>query len=325
MSLWDNQIQADKEPLRVLLKRGEFIDENRSGRKVPYKLYYPDIHHDKNDASYEAQPPFPLIFWSHGLGGTRDGAAFIARFVAAHGYILAHIQHDGSDDSLWRDEEGHPWDVIRSKTPVPYGTTRNRYLDVPFAVDELLKLIESDEELSAITDTENMGMSGHSFGALTTQVMAGQTVGDGDVPEHFKEPRFKAGILYSPTPNFRTQLPLPQIYGPIDMPLLHMTGTNDDSPVEGFGYEKRREVYEHAKGAHQHFFVIDGADHMVFNGSRGKLDHYGDIETDKDIIKLISLAWWDAFLKQDTDAMQWLKNKGPESFWSDGKIEHIHK
>lgn len=325
MSIWNNQIKADSEPLRVLIKRGDFIDKNRGDRTVPYKLYYPDIHHNKNDNTLGIKPPFPLIIWSHGLGGTRDGAAFIARFIASHGYVLAHIQHDGSDDSLWRNEEGHPWDVIRRKTPIPYGVTRNRYLDVSFALDEIIKLIKSDETLHHITNTQNIGMSGHSFGALTTQVMAGQVVGDGDVPERFKEPRFKAGILYSPTPNFRTQLPLPQIYGPIDMPLLHMTGTNDDSPVEKFGYEKRREVFDHAEGKNQHFFAIDGADHMVFNGSRGKLDNYDDIETDKDIIKLISLAWWDAFLKGDKAAYDWLHTGGPETLWRDNKVQHRHK
>lgn len=151
-------------------------------------------------------------------------------------------------------------------------------------------------------------MSGHSFGALTTQAMAGQAVGR-ETPEYFTEPRFTAGILYSPVPNFRVALPPEEIYGPISMPLLHMTGTNDVSPVEGFGYDKRVEVWEHAKGPDQHLMIINGADHMVFNGSRGQLPDYPDLETDKDVISITSLAWWDAFLKDDDAAMEWLKGE----------------
>jgi len=245
--------------------------------------------------------------------------------VASYGYVLAHIQHDGTDDSLWRNEPGHPWDAIRRKTPVPYEVTRNRYQDVSFALDNIIKLIQNDDILAPITDTKTLGISGHSFGALTTQVIAGQVVGQGTTPEYFKDDRFKAGILYSPVPNFRSDLAVEDIYGPISIPLLHMTGTNDESPVEGFGHEKRQEVYKHAKGPEQHMFVIEGADHMVFNGSRGKLEDYANIDEDKDIIKLISLAWWDTFLKQDEAAHSWLKNSGAETTWSAQKIEHYYK
>lgn len=325
MSLWADHIDAEHAPLRVLIKRGEFVDHSRSGRVVPYKIYYPDIHHDSSDQSYAEGKPFPLIIWSHGLGGTRDGAAFVARYLAANGYVLAHIQHDGTDDSLWRNEEGHPWDAIRRKTPVPYEVTRNRYLDVGFAVDELKKLVTSDDDLAAITHFDSLGMSGHSFGALTTQAIAGQAMGKGTEAEYFHDERFKAGILYSPVPNFRSDLPIEDIYGPIRMPLLHMTGTRDESPVEGFGFEKRQDVYTHAKGPYQHLFAIEGADHMVFNGSRGKLDDYEGIDFDKDIIKITALAWWEAFLKDDKAAYEWLHNGGPEKWLGDKLALHLHK
>ena len=42
-------------------------------------------------------------------------------------------------------------------------------------------------------------MSGHSFGALTAQVMGGMSFPDSEGNlVSFKEDRFKAGILYSP-------------------------------------------------------------------------------------------------------------------------------
>ncbi len=322
MALWRPDISAESEPMRVLIKRGEFVDPARDGRAIPYKIYYPDAVADGAAAGFAA--PYPLIIWSHGLGGTRDGASFIARYVAAHGYILAHIQHDGTDDSLWRNENGHPWDAIRRKMPVPWEVVKNRYLDVHVALDSLTEMLGNDPAIAPIIDMAQIGMSGHSFGALTTQVMAGQAVGKGANPEFFTDPRFKAGILYSPVPNFRLDIPVEDIYGPIGIPLLHMTGTNDESPVEGFGHDKRIEVWNHANGPEQHLITIAGADHMVFNGSRGQLLDYATIDEDKDVIKIMSLAWWDAFLKDDAAAMAWIKSGGPQN-WLGEKAEYLYK
>lgn len=322
MALWNSDISQENGPLRVLIKRGEFVDPARDERAVPYKLYYPEA--DGGD--------FPLIIWSHGLGGTRDGASFLARYVASYGYVIAHIQHDGTDDSLWRNEPDHPWDAIRRKTPVPWEVTKNRYLDVHFALAQLRDLLPQDENIAPVISFDKIGMSGHSFGALTTQVMAGQAVGKDSTAEFFTLDDFTAGILYSPVPNFRLDIPVADIYGPIGTPLLHMTGTNDESPVEGFGHEKRREVWQHAQGPDQHILTITGADHMVFNGSRGQLLDYEGIDLDKDIIKISSLAWWDAFLKDDAAAMQWLKHNDNDALgvnhWLDGlggKGSYEHK
>ena len=79
-------------------------------RKIAYKVYAPA---DALDGE-----KFPVIIWSHGLGGSRDGAGFISRFVAAHGFVIIHIQHPGTDSTLWEGKPGHPWDVIRA-TPIP--------------------------------------------------------------------------------------------------------------------------------------------------------------------------------------------------------------
>lgn len=77
------------------------------------------------------------------MGGTRDGAGFIARFLAAHDYVLLHIQHDGTDSSLWMGKEGHPWDIIR-QTKITRGTTLNRFRDVKFVLDNLEQIERSN-------------------------------------------------------------------------------------------------------------------------------------------------------------------------------------
>ena len=89
-----------------------------------------------------------------------------------------------------------------------------------------------------------------------------------------------------------------------------MTGTNDESPVEGFGYEKRLEVFEQAGHPDQYLLVMNGSDHMVYNGSRGQLDSYPDIEKHQNMIAHVAKAWWDATLNGDTAAKAWLEGEG---------------
>ena len=156
--------QPETEPSR-LIKKGEWFDELRN-RSVPYKIYYPDL---------PADDALPIIIWSHGLGGTQDGAGFIARFLASHGYVHVNIGHDGANDSLWRGKPGHPWDNIRKST-ITWNTVRNRYLDVPFIGSNY------QSELPVKMDLNHIGMSGHSFGAVTTQIVAGQLTGN-EAPE----------------------------------------------------------------------------------------------------------------------------------------------
>lgn len=290
-------------PHKVLLKKGELSDTNRN-RDVPYKIYYPDPAGDTADKNY------PVIIWSHGFGGNRDGASFISRFVASHGYVIVHITHDGTDSSLWEGKPGHPWDILR-KVKVPRETSLNRMYDVPFVIDQLESWVKDGHEIGAIMDLERLGMSGHSFGSMTTQVMAGMMFPkntEGDLVS-LREERFKAGILYSPVPIAHlSDAPPEELYGPIDLPLFYMTGTEDDSPIEHFGYKHRLIVMEHAGHPEKYLQVLEGGDHMVYNGTRGKLANNPLRDQHEAEIMAASLAFWDAQLKGSDEAREWLQS-----------------
>ena len=119
--LWHPDITLDPGPNKVLLKKDEFIDAARNDRAVPYKIYYPDL---------PAGERAPVIIWSHGFGGNRDGAAFLSRYLASYGYVVAHLTHIGTDSSLWEGKDGHPWDILR-KTKVSRETTLDRFRPRP--------------------------------------------------------------------------------------------------------------------------------------------------------------------------------------------------
>lgn len=301
-----------EEPLKVLMKTGEWTDSTRDNRPIPYKIYYPSVETDEK---------FPLIIWSHGYGGNANGAGFLSRFLASQGYVLLHITHRGTDSSLWEGKEGHPWDILR-KTKADRKTTLNRFKDVPFALDHL------DDFNDLPIDSDNIGMSGHSFGAITTQVMAGMTFPDENQDWHnMFDPRFKAGILYSPVPVDHLDaaklgdLGNPdEAYKTIKIPLLHMTGTNDSAPIGGQTYEHRLSVYENTTDAPKYLLVKESGDHMVYNGTRGKLDNNPDREKHENIIKIMALAFWDAYLKDNQTAKDFLHENGALDFLNNNAI-----
>lgn len=300
---WRQDIDPDTEPCRVLIKHGEWVDNARDNRPVKYKIYYPDIANDTL---------LPVIFWSHGLGGTEDGAGFIARYLASHGYIHVNIGHEGTNDSLWRGKPGHPWDNIR-KAKIPWEDVLNRYKDVPFAVRQMRQ-----EDLPVMADLTTMGMSGHSFGALTTQIMAGQLTGRGHGEVlSLKSDEFIAALAYSPVPNQRLRpedVAPEEVYGDITLPMMHLSGSEDYSPIDGPIQHLRDEIVDlvNPDAGMQYQVILDRADHMVFSGSRWQLPDYDGMEDNKRQIKILALAWWDYYLKNDAKAGQWLKDSAPD-------------
>src|SRR5689334_22686736 len=43
------------------------------------------------------------LLFSHGLGGSRTGSAFLGSHWAARGYVVVYVQHPGSGDSVWKN------------------------------------------------------------------------------------------------------------------------------------------------------------------------------------------------------------------------------
>ncbi|HRQ61944.1 MAG TPA: hypothetical protein PLO23_10635 [Alphaproteobacteria bacterium] len=300
-------------PVNVLIRKGEFHDTARA-RAIPYKLYYPE----------NLSAKVPLIIWSHGFGGNRDGAAFLSRFLGQHGYVLLHITHIGTDSSLWEGQPGHPWDILR-QVKVSRKSSLERFADVPFVLDQLPAFIKEHADIGPFIDLNNIGMSGHSFGAMTTQVMAGMRFPDlNDNLTQMKDDRFKAGILYSPVPiKHLSDAPDTDLYSTITLPLQHQTGTDDASPLENFGYEQRLAVCKNSTGP-RHLLVKHDGDHMVYNGTRGKLEANPKRGRHEEIIGRTALAYWDMMLKNDEAARTFLTGTGVQQFLGKDADYTIH-
>lgn len=264
----------------------DWVDQTRQ-RPVPARIYYPA----------DGAGPFPIIIFSHGLGGSREGYEYLGRYWASHGYVSVHIQHKGSDTDVWRDSNQPFKDMQRAAFNPANALDRPK--DVSFAIDQMEKLNREAGPLKDRLDLKHIGVAGHSFGAYTTLASVGQSVGRNRT---LADPRISAAIPMSAPVPARPGVDLDDVYRPINVPVFHMTGTRDDSPIGNTTAKQRRLPFDHGAGHPRYLLILKDANHMAF-ADRGDANYH-------ELICVGSTAFWDAYLRNDAAAKKWLTEGG---------------
>jgi predicted dienelactone hydrolase len=281
----------------------EWRDTKRN-REVPAKLYLP-----KNSTN-----PCPVIVFSHGLGGTWNGYEYLGRHWASNGYAAVHLQHHGSDDAAWRGS-ARPLESVKAAT-LNVQNAIDRPLDVSFVLDQLTDFNGQGGALHHKLDLQRVGVAGHSFGAFTTLAIAGQRIGPRE--RSLADPRVQAAIaMSSPVP----RRPSDRSYSQIKIPILHLTGTEDVSPINDTTAQDRRVPFDLISGAPQFLITFNGGDHMVFSGtSRGQRNAAQDAQM-HDLILRSTTAFWDAYLRGDAKAKAWSTQEFSRALGTNGVFE----
>lgn len=286
---------------------GEWKDTARDDRVVPYKIYYPA---NANGAQ-------PIVIFSHGLGGNRDGAEYLLRFLAEHGYVSVAVQHKGSDTPAVMRELQQTGGTLDAGTRQGLGgrlrdsisprTAADRFRDIPFAIDQLTLMNTSDAKLKGRLDVSRIGMSGHSFGAITVMAVSGQTFPLGGA--QFTDARIKASIAYSPSKP-RTG-DAAAAFATIRIPLFSMTGTEDGNPLDPSEPASNRQIpYQVMSGNDKYLVVFTGGDHMIFSGRQLATGARPKDDMFHGLIQKGSLAYWDYYLRGSAEAKAYLTGGG---------------
>ncbi len=174
----------DKSQSKQLLKTGpyqatqidrELIDSKRSTqanndyhgddkRVLQTRVWYPDIDTNKM---------LPVIIHSHGYSSNRDGGAYIAQYLASHGYIVVAANFPLTKMGA----PGGPMvkDVL------------NQPGDISFLIDTLLSWSENaGQPLYQMVDPERIAVMGISLGGMTATLAA--------YDPYRRDPRIKAVI-----------------------------------------------------------------------------------------------------------------------------------
>ncbi len=201
-------------------------------REVLARLYLPIADAGKSQAA-------PLVVFSHGIGGSREGYSYIGKYLAANGIAALHVQHAGSDRSLWF---GNPLQMVgRLQEAAKEGEAIDRTKDVRFALDRVL----SDAAIRPKLDAQRIAAAGHSYGANTTLLLSGARVQRKGSLLDLADPRIKAAVIISAPPFYGEGDPT-QILQSIRVPSLHITATGDEIKIPGYysSAQDRVAVYE---------------------------------------------------------------------------------
>jgi len=281
---------------RAITSQDMTVHDNSRNRDIPLRIYLPAAH---------AQAP--LILFSHGLGGSKAGSRFLGEHWAARGYVAVFLQHPGSDDSVWRNEVlGERMQAMKNAASLDNFLLRVQ--DVHAVLDQLELWNNSGTNgLAGRLDLKRVGMSGHSFGAVTTEAVSGESLPVGG--KKFNDSRIKAAVILSPSAPRAGNAD--QAFGNVKIPWLLMTGTKDLAPIGNIDLTSRMTVYPALHGAPKYEVVLNNAEHSVFTDRGLPGDHEPRNPNHHRVISALSTAFWDAYLRDDPQAVAWLNGSGP--------------
>lgn len=265
---------------------------------VPLKVYLPEL-----------VSPAPVVLFSHGLAGSRDNATYLGEHWSRRGYVVVAMQHTLSDSSLLAGKPREQW-LKSAQAGINKASFMQRMEAVP-AVLDALEHWNGDESspLFQRLRLDAIGMSGHSYGAITTQAVTGQ--------RYFGKPRFQdkridAALALSPSAPSRGSVE--KAFAGITLPWMLMTGTRDVVKVGSSSLDDRLAVFPALPADGRKFeLVLDGAEHYAFNDSDDAFPGRVRNPNHHRAIRALSTAFWDAYLRADADAVSWLMGPKAES------------
>ena len=153
-------------------------------------------------------------------------------------------------------------------------------------------------------------MSGHSFGAVTTQAVSGQRFPL--IGTRYTDARIRAAIVFSPSAPRGGDAAT--AFGSVKIPWMLMTGTKDVAPIGDADVASRLSVYPHLPSEIDKYeLVLYNAEHSAFTDRALPGDSEKRNPNHHRAILALSTAFWDAHLRADPDARAWLHGSGPRS------------
>jgi len=219
---------------------------------------------------------YPLIILAHGSSAHGIYDVRHAHSLASNGYIVAVITY-GDDRTVDPGDPNHHVSFLR-----------------PLLTKAVLDSILESETFGAHVDTDNIGITGHSFGGFTALAVAGGPF-QGNMAT-VRDKRIKAGVIAAPWVGGNYDGREFFAFGPnnnelsrVTIPMICFFGTKDESTLASF-------ILPAAKQLSGPTYVVELVDqpHIFEQGSWEDRDNW-------------ELLFFSAYLKNDQEALAILK------------------
>ncbi|MBI1191060.1 MAG: hypothetical protein GC200_10320 [Tepidisphaera sp.] len=277
---------------------------------------------------------FPMVVFSHGLGGSKDGFGELCDHLCSYGYVVVCPTHaDSISERRKKGEKVTAANAFDIKLMDPEGRL-NRMLDCRFILDSIPTLEEKIPALKSPggqgkIDPERLAMAGHSAGAYTTEVLCGMKIAQVGAlkGQELVEPRFKAAVVISGSGTNKLGI-TEQAWDDVKVPWLVITGSKDVVSISRETPESRQEPFKYARGKAKggppaYLVFIEGATHSSYAGKETS-GLFGekpttDVRVIQNCVASSVLAFLDAHVKGDEKAAAWMEKGENMGAMSGGK------
>jgi predicted dienelactone hydrolase len=215
---------------------------------------------------------------------------------------------------------------------------RDRAADVDLIVSSLDAIEAKFPELKGKIAHDKIGVAGHGLGAFTAMLLGGMRTSSLSAADA----RVRAVLAMSPQGIAANRGLTQQSWADVKVPAMFMTGTEDRGAAAGEDWQWRKAGFTNSPAGDKYFVLLDGGRHASFLGTYSPVDirpttsipttmrdprdpYYnpqipetqprnGPInpqigrQTFSDI-RVVSLAFWDAYLKSDAKGKDFLATK----------------
>ncbi|MGG0814353.1 acetylhydrolase [Paenibacillus alvei] len=227
-------------------------------------MKYVKTHAIENAEISDKEATYPVLLFSHGMGGHKSHNTFQIEQLVSYGYIVVGIDHTYNSIASVFDD-GRVANFIPQDPSVEHLDELNKVWvdDAKFVLNQVGKLAKGDPDhrFTGRMDMKNVGMFGHSYGGATSVQML------------MSDARIKAAINLDG--GLFGQLRIPE--GGVKKPLLMMSadrtlaGANQIAAAEGTTRKALNkyfgdifERYKHVAEGGNYWMKIKNMDHLAF-------------------------------------------------------------
>ena len=314
-------------PHDVTVVHEYMLRDARREKEVPLRIYAPG-----------GGGPYPLVLFSHGAGDSNATSPLLLRHWASHGYVVIAPTHLFGDRPLIERGVVRLREELLRPRRIGPEAWRERTGDLAAVMDNLDDIEANVAAVAGQIDRDRIAIAGHSFGGYTVMLMGGATLTDaatGDV-HRFDDPRPRAVLIIS-GPGCDDMGLTRDSWQALTRPLMVMTGSRDPGP--SFNSMWRAEPYLYSPAGDKFLLHLRGAHHMSYVGPifdipsrdparRGRIAN-GIRAAARAVAKVLpaidqvglfdysraaSAAFWDAYLKNDRDALDFLRSHALDEY-----------